>query len=113
MGTHVETVKIGKRQRSLSFDSTKRFIADVKLLLLRGLSNASQYSGYGLSEDGRWITWNGDILLWLPVDYRPIQDTTNGLTVVLNSASGRMTIFRFHITHHYLKPIKHEANIGV
>ncbi|KAK5997644.1 hypothetical protein PT974_03008, partial [Cladobotryum mycophilum] len=27
--------------------------------------------GYGFSRDRCWITWNGNDLLWLPVDYRP------------------------------------------
>jgi WD40 repeat protein len=28
--------------------------------------------GYGLNDDGSWITYNGDNLLWLPAEYRPI-----------------------------------------
>ncbi|KAK1970749.1 hypothetical protein LY78DRAFT_627386 [Colletotrichum sublineola] len=51
--------------------------------------------GIGLSRDRCWITWNGQNLLWLPVEFRSSETAVRGSTVVIGCASGRVIVFRF------------------
>ncbi|KAK4081539.1 uncharacterized protein Triagg1_2280 [Trichoderma aggressivum f. europaeum] len=30
-----------------------------------------RFDGYGFNKDYSWITWNGDNLIWVPIEYRP------------------------------------------
>ncbi|VUC20528.1 unnamed protein product [Clonostachys rosea] len=52
-------------------------------------------SGYGISMDTSWITWDGDKLLRIPTQYRPTCSAVHLGTVVLVSDSGRIIILRF------------------
>ncbi|KAM0246869.1 hypothetical protein ACHAQJ_010072 [Trichoderma viride] len=52
-------------------------------------------SGYGISRDGSWITWNGKNILWLPPEYRPSCSVVLGTTVILGSYSGSVISFGF------------------
>jgi WD40 repeat protein len=51
--------------------------------------------GYGFSRDRCWITWNGHNLLWLPVEFRPVQSAVSGFTVVIGCSSGRVIFIQF------------------
>ncbi|KAJ5642576.1 hypothetical protein N7490_006576 [Penicillium lividum] len=49
--------------------------------------------GYGLSDNHSWITCNGDNLLWLPAQYRPVSASVfaiSGTTVAIGCSSGRV-----------------------
>ncbi|CEJ83110.1 hypothetical protein VHEMI03137 [[Torrubiella] hemipterigena] len=52
-------------------------------------------SGYGINRDRSWVTWNGDNLLWLPVEVRPTCSAVSGRTIVIGCASGRVYIIGF------------------
>ncbi|UKZ73631.1 hypothetical protein TrVFT333_001279 [Trichoderma virens FT-333] len=53
--------------------------------------------GYGFSKDCSWITWNGENVLWLPVEYRPDEyhAAANNSTVAAYCTSGRVWSMRF------------------
>jgi WD40 repeat protein len=58
----------------------------------------SRSQGYGLSQDGRCITWDSECLLWLPPEYRPAERSipvVSGSTLCINCASGRVLFFAF------------------
>lgn len=52
-------------------------------------------SGVGISPDRCWVTWNGENMLWLPADFRPLCSALLGNTVVIGSGSGRVIVMRF------------------
>jgi hypothetical protein len=51
-----------------------------------------QYLGAGTSSNGRWITYNGKNILWLPSEYRPLNSAIGGTNVGIGVASGRVWI---------------------
>ncbi|KAH8653528.1 WD40-repeat-containing domain protein [Xylariales sp. PMI_506] len=51
--------------------------------------------GYGISQDGCWITSNGMNILWLPVEYRPRSSVISDDTVVIGCSSGMVLVMRF------------------
>ena len=51
--------------------------------------------GYGLSDDGAWITYQGENLLWLPPEYRLSHSAIFGTNVTISSPSGAVLIFKF------------------
>ncbi|UKZ48115.1 hypothetical protein TrVGV298_002351 [Trichoderma virens] len=59
------------------------------------LNLSSQDMGYGLSDDGGWITYEGQNLLRLPPEYRPSSSAIHGMAVAIGCYSGRVLIFRF------------------
>ncbi|KAK7414057.1 hypothetical protein QQX98_007089 [Neonectria punicea] len=48
------------------------------------------YRGYGLSTDKKWITNNGENVLWLPSEYRPLKSTVIGSTIAFGYRTGRV-----------------------
>lgn len=38
--------------------------------IIEGLIDTPQLSGYGLRDDGAWVTYNGIKIIWLPSEYR-------------------------------------------
>jgi len=56
------------------------------------------WSPVGIDEDGRWITWNGRKLIFLPVEFRPTDRSfsclVQGLCVVIGCESGQVLLFR-------------------
>lgn len=53
------------------------------------------YGGFDLSEDGRWVTWNGISVLLLPAEYRPSCSTISGSRIALGLDSGLAIILTF------------------
>ncbi|PYI14033.1 hypothetical protein BO99DRAFT_485462 [Aspergillus violaceofuscus CBS 115571] len=54
--------------------------------------------GYGISLDNSWITWNGDNLLWLPWQYRPMNDRCirqSGANLAIGCCYGRVIFLSF------------------
>ena len=52
-------------------------------------------SGYGISPDRAWITWNGQNVLWLPPERRSENSVVMGSTVAIGSNSRRLLLLRF------------------
>jgi WD40 repeat protein len=45
-------------------------------------------TGYGISIDKCWVTFNGENILWLPVEFRPASSTISGSTIAIGCHSG-------------------------
>lgn len=60
----------------------------------------SQYQGYALSADKKWITWKGQNVLWVPQEYRPtaLCSRAGAHTVAFGCSGGRALIFNFSTT---------------
>ncbi|KZF22401.1 WD40 repeat-like protein [Xylona heveae TC161] len=59
------------------------------------------YRGYGLSANQDWITWNGRNVLFLPSEYRLVDNRSgevHSFNIVIGSLSGRVLIFTFSST---------------
>ena len=52
--------------------------------------------GYGFNKDRSWITWYGQTLLWLPVEFRPVSSAVSEYMVVIGCNSGRVIFIRFN-----------------
>ncbi|KXJ88832.1 hypothetical protein Micbo1qcDRAFT_166275, partial [Microdochium bolleyi] len=39
-----------------------------------GEEHSVSWHGIGLSPDGSWITFDGKLALWLPAEYRPLEE---------------------------------------
>ncbi|KAF2194834.1 hypothetical protein K469DRAFT_539898, partial [Zopfia rhizophila CBS 207.26] len=50
---------------------------------------------YRVHSDRYWIKWNGENVLWLPQEYRPICSMVRRQTVAIGRASGRVLLIRF------------------
>ncbi|KAH6876844.1 hypothetical protein B0T10DRAFT_414045, partial [Thelonectria olida] len=66
--------------------------------------------GFGITGDGCWISWHGNNLLWLPVDFRPSCSTVLGSTIAIGCKSGRVIIVRFSIQE--LPELQHGVQFG-
>jgi WD40 repeat protein len=55
-----------------------------------------EWSGYCVSSDYSWITWNGSKVLWLPTEYRPTCSIVKDQTIMIGCASGRVLLFEFN-----------------
>ncbi|KAI1737987.1 putative WD-repeat protein [Xylaria scruposa] len=53
------------------------------------------WTGYGLSADRCWVTWNGKNLLWLPADFRPEAFNVSESGVAFGTESKRVVIIGF------------------
>ncbi|KAF5128340.1 Vegetative incompatibility protein HET-E-1 [Metarhizium anisopliae] len=107
-GECIYTINLGITLRRLSFDpNTSLLLTEVGAVTI-GCINATSmstpsnsavispnFSGYGISRDMCWITWHGDNLLWLPVEFRPSCSNVSRSTVVIGSASGKVTTIGF------------------
>ncbi|KAM5357408.1 hypothetical protein ACJZ2D_016298 [Fusarium nematophilum] len=59
------------------------------------LHRPRQRQGYGISTDRAWITYQGQNLLWLPSEYRPVTSAIAASSIALACNSGRVLLFRF------------------
>ncbi|KAH8803577.1 WD40-repeat-containing domain protein [Xylogone sp. PMI_703] len=89
-GSELKTLNIGCRLWHVSFDSNPALLrTDIGALCLQPPVVSTDYasvdtsntctphwSGYGLSSDKSWITWNGKNVLWLPAEYRHEESAT-------------------------------------
>ncbi|KKP06489.1 hypothetical protein THAR02_01447 [Trichoderma harzianum] len=50
------------------------------------------WQGYGLSSDRSWITYNGENILWLPLEYRVTCFTISSSLVSVGSSTGKLLI---------------------
>ncbi|KAJ3454195.1 hypothetical protein MRS44_018089 [Fusarium solani] len=109
-GECMQEVYLGVLSTTLSFETTNfRLLTDVGAISIDGTTSmyssgepkaingyrSGYRSGYGISQDRRWITWNGNNLLWLPASFRPSESRVSGSSVVIGCSSGRVIIFRF------------------
>jgi hypothetical protein len=64
---------------------------------IQTLPQKPRYTGYSISSDGLWITWNSKNLLWLPLDSRPVcSDVAQSASIVtIGCRTGQVLIFGF------------------
>ncbi|KAH6986689.1 WD40-repeat-containing domain protein [Ilyonectria destructans] len=92
-GDCVQTVHIGFVSH-LSFEP-EASVASTTLVMPSHIRDCR--FGFGITGDGCWISWHGNNLLWLPVDFRPTCSKVLGSTIVIGCRSGRVIIVRFSI----------------
>lgn len=106
----IKSIECGRMISRLLFDETGMFldtnhgrfnISDGSRLSEVGLLlhplGFQQEIGWGLNEEGDWITWNNDNILWIPPDYRshevlhsiPLPAVT---MIAIGTASGRVAV---------------------
>jgi WD40 repeat protein len=56
---------------------------------------SKSYSIYSVNGQCDWIIRNGSRILYLPHDYQPSTVATEGSTVAIGAANGRVTIIAF------------------
>lgn len=108
IGDHKATINSTTSFKTICFDKTGALLTNtgafdlsvptvpVAIVHVHGhLSQSDQRKGYGISEDGVWITYQGRNLLWLPSEYRTSVFAIVGSTVALGCADGRILRFRF------------------
>ena len=59
-------------------------------------SGYAQWIGCGIESKRTWITWDGNNLLWLPPECRPVQSALKGNCVGIAYGSGAVYILNFH-----------------
>lgn len=97
-GECIQELDIGLASDRLSFEpGNLRFLTVVGAFTAEGTPPMYRATGYGFSRDYRWITWNGEHLLWPPMQYRPSYAATRGPTVAHGCHSGRVVIIGFWI----------------
>ncbi|KAL2198599.1 hypothetical protein P885DRAFT_32988, partial [Corynascus similis CBS 632.67] len=106
-GQCVSTLELGHSMNDLRFHEfnsdllyTERgtfdvHVADPALLPASADHLLPKPVGYGLNRNNTWITYQGENLLWLPPEYRPLSSAIIGTTVSVGCFSGRVLIFRF------------------
>lgn len=52
-------------------------------------------SGWGISSDSEWVTKDGKVVLWLPLQYRPKHFASTGSTMVFGCSGGRTLRLQF------------------
>ncbi|KAL5611102.1 hypothetical protein FOBRF1_007219 [Fusarium oxysporum] len=107
-GRCISTLDIGQVIHHLQFDKfvSHRLHTDVGTFDVRPTTSFTvlaatspshstslpQRIGYGLSDNGTWITYEGQNLLWLSPEYRPLSSAVSGTVVAIGCPSGRVLI---------------------
>jgi WD40 repeat protein len=77
-GAPRQTLEIGTTLYGLAFDKTGSYLnTDIGIIQINESSTSHpttiqilpqkpRYSGYGISSDNQWITWNSENILWIP-----------------------------------------------
>jgi WD40 repeat protein len=106
-GTCLNTLNVGRRVYIVAFDTTGSYLltdtgttswdisSDSNTVLAATALEEPRHHGYGLNADQAWITWNGQNVLWLPSEYRPLCSAVASSTIVIGCPSGRVLIINF------------------
>ena len=106
-GACLKTLNIDRTVYNVAFDTTSSYIlTDTGTTLWDISSNSNtalvataleepQYHGYGLNADQAWITWNGQNVLWLLLEYRPSCSAIASNTIIIGCPSGRVLTINF------------------
>jgi WD40 repeat protein len=98
-GAPQQTLEIGASLWALSFTPDGcNLTTEIGCIALDQPSHSIQtpsWSGYCVHADTSWITWNGNKVLWIPPEYRPVRSMARNQTVVIGCASGRVLLIGF------------------
>ncbi|KAK1837706.1 Vegetative incompatibility protein HET-E-1-like protein 7, partial [Colletotrichum chrysophilum] len=107
-GECTQAVNIGGVTQTLSFEPSNAYLRTDKATIAMDKASLRQpvwksisehdttrlRIDIGISPDGSWITWHGQNLLWLPVEFRPACSALQGPTLAIGCRSGRVTVLR-------------------
>jgi len=89
-GALQQTLAVGTFSTKLSFSHDGSILnTGIGSFNIQNLS----WSSYGLREDGSWVTWDDNNILWLPSGYRSDLSMVEGRTIVV-FYSGRILIIK-------------------
>jgi len=103
-GRWVQTIDVGASIGQISFDQTdyRYLLTDIgRIQIATAITESSiepdnlERHGYSLGQDGSWITCNGQHVLWLPSEARPICFAVQGQMISIGCASGRVLVIGF------------------
>ncbi|KAI4599626.1 hypothetical protein KJ359_001723 [Pestalotiopsis sp. 9143b] len=108
-GACIQTLNVSRALQYLSFDPDhhSRLLSDAGNIILdlsfmdsppltQGASSTDyNRTGYGISVDNLWITYEGHNLIWLPSEYRPLRSRVTGSMIAIGCNSGRVWVVRF------------------
>jgi hypothetical protein len=93
------TLEIGAYLSTLSFSPDGcNLTTEIGCIALNQPSHFIQtpnWSAYCVHADKSWITWNGDKVLWIPSEYRPVHSIVRNQTIAIGCASGRVLLIGF------------------
>jgi WD40 repeat protein len=104
-GRCVQRIDVGAPIRRISFDQTdyRYLLTDIGRIQVATAAiteisikpdNLVRHR-YGLGLDWSWITCNGQYVLWLPLEARPVCFAIQGQMISIGCASGRVLLFGF------------------
>ncbi|KAL6836721.1 Pfs, NACHT and WD domain protein [Trichoderma sp. SZMC 28015] len=74
-------------------------LTDLGTLTISPAEQIIRWGSYGFNKDYSWITWDGNNLLWLPMEYRPVIlnrcFAMNETTLWVGCSSGRVWFMKF------------------
>lgn len=106
-GTHMHQLELGSDPIGLN---VLRYRADTESLEMglghirlgevvahdgQRISIADHSLGYGITDDGCWVTWRSVKLLWIPPEFRGSCSAISGSTVAIGSGTGRVSVIGF------------------
>ncbi|KAL2134278.1 hypothetical protein VTI74DRAFT_535 [Chaetomium olivicolor] len=103
--TCLQTIYVGSALTHISFDHTSRYlITDIGHIKIATGTTESPIRpdnrgshGYSLEQDKTWIACNGQNILWLPPEYRPVCFAIQGQMISIGCASGRVFTIGFSL----------------
>src|SRR5947207_275226 len=99
-GTCLKTLDAGQRVENIALGTTSSYLlTDLGTISwdipLATTALEEPQHGYGLNADQVWITWNGQNVLWLPLEYQPLCSAIASNTIVIGCSPGRVLIINF------------------
>ena len=106
-GACLKTLNIGRILDNIAFNTTGSYLltntgtiswdisSDLNTAQAATALKEPRHHGYGLDANQRWITWNGQNVLWLPSGYRPSCSAVASSTMAIGCPSGRVLIINF------------------
>ncbi|KAH8797774.1 WD40-repeat-containing domain protein [Xylogone sp. PMI_703] len=100
-GRLLRLLNIGGSVSVLTFSPDGRSLStEIGYIALDGSPLSVQtpdWSAYCVHADRSWITWNGNKVLWIPWEYRPIRSIVRDQTVAIGCSSGRVLLIGFNV----------------
>ena len=110
-GECLQTLEVGRTLFRISFDISNSYLyteigtidilSGSRTLLTNSEPHNPQYQGLALSTDYKWITYDSENLVWLPLKYRPSCSAVSGKTISIGVGSGRVWICKVELNASY------------
>lgn len=94
VGTYFSTLAFDPTSTLLHTRLGNIFIPDLPVVGVTGTARSkAQFKGVGITEDGAWITRDGNKIVWVPYEYRSDNLTVNGSRIGIGNRYGKACIF--------------------